>query len=138
MRVASNARPKGSLEASIATASARGAPTLPPMRFLISVIDDRTGSATAEEMSAIDAFNDRLVTDGHWVLACGLAAPDTAVVVDGRPADPVITDGPRHRASDYVSGFWIVEAADRRVAQELAVQGSRACNRVVEVRALLG
>ena len=108
------------------------------MRFLISVIDDRTGSATAEEMAAIDVFNDRLVADGHWVLACGLAAPDTALVIDGRPVEPVISEGPLVQSPDYVSGFWIVEASDRQTAQELAAQGSRACNRVVELRALLG
>ena len=108
------------------------------MRVLLSVVDDRTGSATAQEMAAIDAFNDRLVADGHWVLACGLAAPDAAVLVDGRGADPVITDGPLTRSPDYVSGFWIIEAADLEAARSLAVEASRACNRVVEVRALLG
>ena len=108
------------------------------MRALLSVVDDRTGSAAAQEMAAIDTFNERLVADGHWVLACGLAAPDTAVLVDGRGADPVITDGPLTRSDDYVSGFWIIEAADLEAARSLAVEASRACNRVVEVRALLG
>ena len=107
------------------------------MRALLSVVDDRTGSATAQEMAAIDAFNERLVADGHWVLACGLAAPDTAVLVDGRGADPVVTDGPLIRSDDYVSGFWIIEAADLEAARALAVEASGACNRVVEVRALL-
>ena len=113
-------------------------PTLTAMRVLLSVVDDRTGSATPQEMDAIDAFNDRLVADGHWVLACGLAAPDTAVLVDGRGADPLVTDGPLIQADDYVSGFWIIEAADLDDARALAVEASRACNRVVEVRALLG
>lgn len=108
------------------------------MRFLISVMDSSTGSATAEEMAAIDAFNERLVTDGHWVLACGLAAPATALVIDGRTSEPFVTEGPLIRTTDYVSGFWIIEAADHESAKELAVQGSRACNRVVELRALLG
>lgn len=108
------------------------------MRFLISVVDERTGSATTEEMAAIDAFNDRLVADGHWVLACGLADPDTVVVVDGRRAEPVVTAGPVVRTPAYVSGFWIVEAEDHEAALALAVDGSRACNRAVELRALLG
>ena len=30
------------------------------MQYLVSVIDDQTGSATPDEMAAIDAFNDRL------------------------------------------------------------------------------
>jgi len=29
------------------------------MQYLVSVIDDKTGSATPDEMVAIDAFNDR-------------------------------------------------------------------------------
>ena len=30
------------------------------MQYLVSVIDDKTGSATPDEMVAIDAFNDPL------------------------------------------------------------------------------
>ena len=48
------------------------------MHYLISVIDDTTGSATPDEMAAIDAFNARLTADGHWVFAGGLAAPGAA------------------------------------------------------------
>jgi len=31
-------------------------------------------------------------------------------------------------------GLWIIEAESRQVAEELAAQGSRACNRRVELR----
>ena len=37
------------------------------MKFLISVIDDLSGSGTPEEMVAIDAFNDMLREKGHWI-----------------------------------------------------------------------
>ena len=46
------------------------------MQYLVSVIDDTAGLATADEMAAIDAFNDRLRAEGHWVYANGL--DDTA------------------------------------------------------------
>ena len=46
------------------------------MQYLVSVIDDRTNSGTAEEAVAIDEFNERLQTGGHWVFAGGLAAPE--------------------------------------------------------------
>jgi hypothetical protein len=36
------------------------------MQFLVSVIDDTAGLATAEEQAAIDVFNDRLQAEGHW------------------------------------------------------------------------
>lgn len=37
------------------------------MQYLFSVIDDGTGSATPTEDADVDAFNDRLQADGHWV-----------------------------------------------------------------------
>jgi hypothetical protein len=54
------------------------------MQYLVSVIDDTAGLATTDEMAAIDAFNDRLMAQGHWVFAAGLAAPSTATVIDNR------------------------------------------------------
>ena len=48
------------------------------MQYLVSVIDDTAGLATPEEMAAIDAFNDRLMAEGHWVFVGGLAAPSSA------------------------------------------------------------
>lgn len=108
------------------------------MQFLISVIDDTTGSATPAEMTAIDAFNARLVADGHWVFACGLAAPDDAIVIDHRDDVAVVVAGPLVRSEEYVAGFWVVEAADPDMARELAALGSKCCNRRVELRSLLG
>ena len=108
------------------------------MKFLISVIDDRTGSATADEMAAIDAFNDRLQAEGHWVIAGGLTPPGDATVIDSRGAETEITDGPLHESTEYVSGFWLITAPDLDVARALAAAGSRACNRRVELRPLLG
>ena len=54
------------------------------MQYLVSVIDDTAGLATPDEMAAINAFNDRLEAEGHWVFAGGLGSPSTATVVDNR------------------------------------------------------
>jgi hypothetical protein len=108
------------------------------VHFLISVIDDRTNSALPGEMEAIDAFNDKLRTDGHWVFAGGLTAPEAATVIDNRGAEPVIVSGPLHVAKEHVSGFWIIQAANPDIARALATQGSKACNRRVELRAFFG
>ncbi len=108
------------------------------MRFLISVIDDQTGLATPDEMAAIDVFNARLQSEGHWVFACGLSSPSAATVVDNRGPDAVFTDGPLLESKEFVSGFWLVTAPDLDLARELAAQGSKACNRQVELRPLLG
>jgi hypothetical protein len=106
-------------------------------RYLMSVLDETAGLATAEEMAAIDVFNEQLRADGHWVFAGGLAAPSTATVVDGRDGEPVFTDGPYLESKEYIAGFWIIEAPHLDVALRLAALGSKHCNRRVELRPLL-
>ncbi|HXR69329.1 YciI family protein [Actinocrinis sp.] len=107
------------------------------MQYLLSVITDRPGLATAEEDAAIDVFNDRLQTEGHWVFAGGLGVPDTATTVDNRGDEAIFTDGPFLESKEFLIGFWIIEAADLDVALKLAAEGSKACNRKVEVRPFL-
>jgi len=107
------------------------------MQYLVSVIDDTPSSATPDEMTAIDAFNDAMLADGHWVFAGGLGAPSTATVVDGRGTEALFTDGPFVETKEWLSGFWIIEAPDLDVALKLAAAGSKACNRRVEVRPFL-
>jgi hypothetical protein len=107
------------------------------MQYLVSVIDDSTNSASPDEMAAIDAFNERLQAKAHWVFAGGLGGPDTATVIDNRNGDAVMTDGPFIESKEYLAGFWIIEAPDLDVALRLAAEGSKACNRKVEVRPFL-
>ncbi|MDP1721255.1 MAG: YciI family protein [Candidatus Nanopelagicaceae bacterium] len=108
------------------------------MQYLVSVIFDNPGLATETEMAAIDVFNDRLQAQGHWVFAGGLASPSTATVVDNRGGRGVIfTDGPFFESKEFVAGLWIWEASDLDVALKLATEGSKACNRRLEVRPLL-
>jgi hypothetical protein len=117
------------------------------MQYLVSVIDDKTlrsdtelttGSANPAEMAAINVFNDRLEAEGRWVFAGGLAAPGTATVIDNRDGVAVFTDGPFVETKEYLAGFWIIEAPDLDMALKLAAEGSRACNRKLEVRPFLG
>lgn len=107
------------------------------MHYLVSVIDETTGSATEDESAAIDAFNNGLRAEGHWVFAGGLGAPSTATVIDNRDGEAVVTDGPFVESKEYLAGFWVIEAPDLDVALKLATEGSRACNRKVEVRPFL-
>jgi hypothetical protein len=107
------------------------------MQYLISVIDDGTGPDTPVEEAAIDGFNEQLKTDGHWVFAGGLGSPEPATLVDNRGAEPIFTDGPFVESKEYMAGFWIIEAADLDVALKLATEGSKACNRKLEVRPFL-
>ena len=107
------------------------------MQYLVSVIDDTASLATPDEMAATDVFNDRLKADGHWVFAGGLAAPSAATVIDNRGGEAMITDGPFLESKEYLAGFWIMEAPDLDVALTLATEGSKACNRKIEVRPFL-
>ena len=113
------------------------------MQYLVSVIDDKTlrsgaelasGSASPEEEAATDLFNARLQAEGHWVFAGGLG---DAITIDNRGNGAVFTDGPFLESKEFLAGFWIIEAPDRDVALRLAAEGSKACNRKVEVRPFL-
>jgi hypothetical protein len=107
------------------------------MQYLFSVIHDSASLATPDEDAAIDVFNDRLQAEGHWVFAGGLGAPIAATVIDNRGEEAMFTDGPFLESKEFLVGFWIIEAADLDVALKLAAEGSKACNRKVEVRPFL-
>lgn len=107
------------------------------MQFLISVLDSAANSATDGEMEAIHAFNRTLDAGGHRVFAAGLAHPSEAKVVDGRADGLQLTDGPFAETKEFAAGLWIFEAADLDEALQLAAEGSKACNRRLEVRAML-
>ena len=92
------------------------------MQFLIAVIDTEVNTGTADEMVTIDAFNEMLESNGHWIMGAGLEKAKVIVTADG----------------EYMSGFWIIEADSREQAEQLAAAGSKACNRKVELRPFLG
>jgi hypothetical protein len=108
------------------------------MRFLLSVIDSASRTGSTDEMAAIDIFNDKLQNNGHWIFACGIDGPSTATLIDNRDGAGSIKQGPYIVNDEYQSGFWIINAADLDEAMGLAHEGSKACNRKVEVRPLLG
>ena len=104
------------------------------MQYLVSVIDDTAGSATADEMAAISAFNERLIAEGYWVFAGGLADTDAATVIDNRGEQAVFSDGPFVESKEYLAGVWVWEAPDLDVALKLASEASKVCDRKIEVR----
>jgi hypothetical protein len=109
------------------------------VKFIIFVIDDLTASGTPAEMAAIDIFNEKLQHNGHWITAGGLAAPESATVIDNRNGANLETGEATlcHREENF-SGFWLINADDQDAARRLAYEGSQACNRKVELRPLLG
>ena len=107
-------------------------------QFLINVLDSNTGSASGDEIAEIDAFNEMLQNNGHWVYANGIADPSESVKIDNRSGKDELVDGPLYNEETYVSGFWIIKASDKAEAIALAKLGSKACNRRVELRPLHG
>ena len=108
------------------------------MKYLLSVIDDATRTGTPEEMAAIDAFNDQLRDAGHWVFAGGLDSPTTANVIDNRSGSQIRSEGPFIASESFFSGFWIINVPNHETALERAAEGSRCCNRQVELRPFIG
>ena len=108
------------------------------MRFIIFVIDNQpSGSASGNEIEAIDAFNDSLQKNGHWITAAGINPSTKATLIDNRGGANQVQAESSLQGGDYYSGFWIIEAKDEAEAINLAAEGSKACNRRVEVRPYL-
>jgi hypothetical protein len=61
-------------------------------------------------------------------------ARDVGDALDDRPV-PAVWPRSIHVGNEkYLTGFWIIEASYLDVALKLAAEGSKACNRKVEVR----
>ena len=88
-------------------------------------------------MEAIDAFNQMLEDNAHWITAGGIHAGAKATVVDNRNDLNQVTPGSLYNESEHYSGFWLINAESEEQAIELAKLGSKACNRKVEVRPYL-
>ena len=104
------------------------------MKFLISVIDEHSDSGTPAEMVEIDKFNDSLRANGQWIFAWGLQSPERATVIDNRKGANLSSGKPLFESKENFSGIWIIEAENAEMAQELAFDASKACNRKVELR----
>jgi hypothetical protein len=104
------------------------------VQYLVSVIDDKTDPGTADRRPAISAFNERLIAEGYWVFAGGLADTDAATVVDNRGGDVVFTDGPFVESKEYLAGVWVWEVPELDTALRLAAEASEVCDRKLEVR----
>ena len=107
------------------------------MKYIIFVIDSASNSADGDEMAAIDAFNDMLQDKGHWITAAGIHHGEAATVIDNRGDAGIVTEGSLYSSPEHYSGFWVIEAEDNETALALAAEGSKACNRKVELRPYL-
>lgn len=107
------------------------------MRFIIFVLDSSSNSGNAAELREIDQFNAELVADNRLIQAVGIAGPERAKLIDNRNSRFLSSDASANGETFY-SGFWLITADHQEQAEQLAHQASLACNRVVELRPLLG
>lgn len=107
------------------------------MRYIVFVIDDSSRSASGDEMTEINAFNDTLRSNGYWVMAAGVAAPAAARLIDNRDGRELVSPGSLFDATEYYSGFWVIDLPGDETALAVAHEASRACNRRVELRPFL-
>jgi hypothetical protein len=104
-------------------------------QYMFSVIHgelDYTDDEMQQIVHDVDAFNTKY--KDITVFAGGLELPDTATMVDGTGATPVISDGPFAETKEHLGGFWVLEIADLDAALKLAVEASKACALPLEVR----
>lgn len=107
------------------------------MKFIIFVIDDGKNLANPSEMANIDAFNQKLIDNHHFIHAAGIQSGDNATVIDNRNDMSRITLGSLYQDPAGYTGFWLIEAQDENQALDLAKEGSKASNRKVELRSYL-
>ena len=107
------------------------------MKFIIFVIDTQSATATEAEMENIAKFNEKLNRGNYWVIAAGIGAPATAKVIDNRQVEASIESQSNFAGPEFYSGFWIIDVPNSELATDLALEGSGACNRKVELRPFL-
>ena len=78
------------------------------MQYLVSVIDDKSNPGSTDRQPAISAFNERLIAEGYWVFAGGLADTHAATVIDNRGEQAVFSDGPFVESKEYLAGVWVM------------------------------
>jgi hypothetical protein len=80
-----------------------------------------------EHMRFMHELNDDLMRSGEFVDGQGLAAPETARIVQAQKDGSVaITDGPFAEAKEFLAGYWIVDCESEERAMAIAARASSA------------
>ncbi len=87
-----------------------------------------------EAWAATGVVNEEMRAAGVYLFAGGLMPSSTATVVRAKDGALLHTDGPYLEAKEHIGGFWILEVADVKAANEWAEKATVACKGAVEVR----
>jgi hypothetical protein len=80
-----------------------------------------------EHMRFMHELNADLMAKGEFVDGQGLAAPETAKIVQAQADGSVaITDGPFAEAKEFLAGYWIVDCESEERAMAIAARASSA------------
>ena len=90
-------------------------------------------------------FVKKLIAEGEFVDAQGLAGPEEAKIVRATATGvPAVTDGPFPEAKEFLAGYWIVEVDSPERAYQIAAKASAApgpggapLNMPIEVRQVM-
>ena len=74
----------------------------------------------------MNRLNAKLEKAGELVAVAGLVSPDKAKLVRADPNGLPITDGVFPESKEFLAGYWIVNAASRERAYEIAAEASLA------------
>ena len=107
------------------------------MQYLVSVIDDRPSSPPRRRRPRSTCSTSGSRPTGTGSSPAAWRRPARPPSSTTAASEPLFTDGPFVESKEYLAGFWIIEAPDLDVALKLAAEGSKACNRKVEVRPFL-
>lgn len=90
-------------------------------------VDSWSPEVLKEHMRFMHELNEELAGSGELVEAQGLAAPQTARIVQARKDGSVaITDGPFAEAKEFLAGYWVLDCESEERALAVAAKVSTA------------
>ncbi|QKV77733.1 YciI family protein [Amycolatopsis sp. Hca4] len=116
------------------------------MRFLVIVKAGPESEAagfqpSAEELTEMTKFNERLFAEGRFELAEGLTpSSEGARVIFEGDAEPKVIDGPFAETKELIAGFWVLkgESLEEAVALMKQVPNLGPGEGVLEIRPIDG
>jgi hypothetical protein len=110
------------------------------MRYLCLIYHDEKelGAMPESEMSALNArhlaFNEEILSSGHFVEAEALQPAAAATCLRVRNGKVSLTDGPYMETKEMVAGFYLIDARDLNEAISVASKLPSAPLGTIEVR----
>ncbi len=106
------------------------------MMFMHPAIDAAAENwePSADDVSAMMAYNDQLARAGVLLALDGLQPPSKGARVRFAGGRATVTDGPFSEAKEVVGGYWIIQTKSKQEAVEWASRCPAADGDMIEVR----